>query len=70
MGKRQRSFALTDDAYQMLHELARDFGISQTAVVELAIRHFYSGRLLVRDAGIGILPRDTQKEDPPLKEKH
>jgi len=39
MTKKATSLRLTDNAKRLLEKLAKHFGISQTATLEIAIRH-------------------------------
>lgn len=39
--KKQRNFRLSDECNAMLVELAASFAFTETAVIELAIRHLY-----------------------------
>jgi predicted transcriptional regulator len=44
-GKHPTSIRLTEEAKQLLQRLAEDLGVTQSAVLEIAIREYARGRI-------------------------
>lgn len=41
LGKQRRNFNISNKCWDLSHELALELGVSHSAIVELAVRHFY-----------------------------
>jgi hypothetical protein len=41
LGKQRRNFNVSNKAWNLMHELALELGVSHSAIIELAVRHFY-----------------------------
>lgn len=41
LGKQRRNFYVTNRAWEMMHELSIDIGLSHSGIVELAVRDMY-----------------------------